>query len=63
VTVAVVETLGADAYLYGTVSGTGTEVIVRAGGRDQIRMGEVVHVTADPRSVHLFDTATGLRLN
>ncbi len=63
VAVTVVETLGADAYLYGTATNTGAEVIVRAGGRDRIRMGDTVHVTADPRSVHLFDKQTGVRVN
>ncbi|AQT79889.1 sugar ABC transporter ATP-binding protein [Mycolicibacterium litorale] len=63
VTVAVVETLGADAYLYGTAKDSGADLIVRATGRDQIRMGDIVHVTADPHSIHLFDAGTGNRLN
>jgi multiple sugar transport system ATP-binding protein len=65
VTVAVVETLGADAYLYGTIrcGGADVNVVVRASGRDQIRMGDTVHVTADPHAIHLFDKATGTRIN
>ncbi|GAS95565.1 ABC transporter ATP-binding protein [Mycolicibacterium canariasense] len=62
VTVAVVETLGADAYLYGTVGGVGSDVIVRTSGRDRIGMGDVVHVTADPDAIHLFDKGTGIRM-
>jgi multiple sugar transport system ATP-binding protein len=62
VAVAMVETLGADAYLYGTASPVGADVIVRTSGRDQIRMGDTVHVTADPHAIHLFDQATGDRI-
>ncbi len=39
------------------------DVIVRTSGRDQIRMGDTVHVTADPpHAIHLFDKATGARV-
>lgn len=62
VTVAVVETLGADAYLYGTAEGVGVDVIVRTSGRDHIGMGDTVYVTADPAGIHLFDTVTGSRV-
>ncbi len=62
VTVAMVEILGADAYLYGTAGPVGADVIVRTSGRDQIRMGDTVHVTADPHAIHLFDKVTGVRV-
>jgi multiple sugar transport system ATP-binding protein len=65
VEVTVVEELGADAFVYGTcdVAGTPSNVVVRVSGRDHVRKGEVIHVTTDPRHVHVFDTSTGLRLS
>jgi multiple sugar transport system ATP-binding protein len=65
VQVNLVEDLGADAYVYGTsgVEGTPSNVIVRLSGRDHPQKGEVLHVTTDPRHVHVFDTATGARLS
>jgi len=65
VQVSLVEDLGADAYVYGTsgVEGTPANVIVRLSGRDHPKKGEVLHVTTDPRHVHVFDTETGARLS
>ena len=65
VTVTVVEELGADAFIYGTcdVEGTPGSVIVRLAQRGTVARGDVVHVTTDPRHVHVFDTATGARLS
>jgi multiple sugar transport system ATP-binding protein len=63
--VTVVEELGADGFAYGTsdVEGTPATIIVRVSGRDSVRKGDVIHVTTDPASVHVFDTATGERLS
>ncbi len=63
--VTVVEELGADEFVYGTcdVEGTPGNVIVRLSGRGQARRGDVIHVTTDPSSVHVFDTDTGERLS
>ena len=63
--VTVVEELGADSFVYGTcdVEGTPSNVIVRAGGRDHPRKGEMLYVTTDPEHVHVFDTETGERLS
>jgi multiple sugar transport system ATP-binding protein len=63
--VTVVEELGADAFVYGTsdVEGTPHNVVVRVSGRDAVRKGDVIHVTTDPHSVHVFDTTTGERLS
>ncbi len=63
--VTVVEELGADEFVYGTcdVEGTPGNVIVRLSGRGQARRGDVIHVTTDPASVHVFDTDTGERLS
>ncbi len=65
ITVTVVEELGADEFVYGTsdVEGTPGNVIVRLSGRGQARKGDVIHVTTDPDSVHVFDTDTGERLS
>ena len=65
VDVTVVEELGADAFVYGTseVVGTPHTVVVRVSDRNSVRKGDVIHVTTDPRSVHVFDTDTGERLS
>ncbi|HSE09684.1 MAG TPA: sn-glycerol-3-phosphate ABC transporter ATP-binding protein UgpC [Nocardioidaceae bacterium] len=65
VKVAVVEELGADAFLYGTsdVEGTPSQVVVRMEARREIQKGSTVHVMTDPEKVHVFDTTTGERLS
>jgi multiple sugar transport system ATP-binding protein len=65
INVTVVEELGADGYVYGTcdVQGTPGNVIVRVSGRDQVQKGDVIYVTTDPSSVHVFDTESGERLS
>jgi multiple sugar transport system ATP-binding protein len=65
VTVGVVETLGADAYLYGTakVEGGDVDVIARIGSRERVGTGDTVHVTADTDAIHLFDQVTGVRIS
>jgi multiple sugar transport system ATP-binding protein len=65
VTVNVIEELGADAFVYGTSDAEGTphDVIVRVGGRDTTAKGDVLHVSTDPRHVHVFDKETGVRLS
>jgi len=65
VTVAVVEELGADGYVYGTsdVEGTPHDIIVRVSARQKVMKGDVLHVTTDPAQVHVFDTETGERLS
>ncbi|MXG92216.1 ABC transporter ATP-binding protein [Nocardioides flavescens] len=65
INVTVVEELGADGYVYGTcdVEGTPSNVIVRVSARDSVRKGDVLHVTTDPKNVHVFDTESGERLS
>ncbi len=65
VTITVVEELGSDAFVYGTtgIEGTPNNVIVRVNGRDTVRRGDVIHVTTDPASVHVFDADSGDRLS
>src|SRR5437764_1934903 len=62
VKVALVEDLGSDSYVYGSLGDDAeSNVIVRA-GRQHPRPGEVVKVAADSAHLHLFDAATGLRI-
>ncbi|MEX0427656.1 ABC transporter ATP-binding protein [Nocardioides sp. DS6] len=65
VTVTVVEELGSDSFVYGSsdVEGTPSTIIVRVSAKDQVAKGETIHVTTDPADVHVFDTASGLRLS
>ena len=65
VDITVVEELGADAFVYGTsdVEGTPNTVIVRVSTRDSVHKGDVIHVTTDPRNVHVFDTDSGERIS
>ena len=61
VKVTVVEELGADGFVYGTsdVEGTPGNVIIRVSARDSIHKGDTIHVTTDPKNVHVFDNETG----
>src|SRR4051812_46896667 len=65
VDVTVVEELGADGFVYGTcdVEGTPTQMIVRVTARGTVRPGDRIHVTTDPRQVHVFDTDSGERIS
>ncbi len=60
----VVEELGADAYVYGraNVGGEERQLVVRAGGRAAITPGSTIQVAPRVARVHLFDSASGLRL-
>jgi len=66
VEVAVVEELGADAFLYGLLNG-GTdepkEIIARIDARRPPEKGAKVKLAADPERIHLFSTATGERVS
>jgi multiple sugar transport system ATP-binding protein len=62
-TVDVVEELGSESYLYCTSEGhDGAHVVVRTEGLSEARRGDHVSLVPNPGAVHLFDTATGLRL-
>jgi multiple sugar transport system ATP-binding protein len=63
--VTVVEELGADAFVYGTsdVEGTPSTLIVRVSARNSVHKGDVIYVTTDPHSVHVFDTDSGERIS
>jgi multiple sugar transport system ATP-binding protein len=64
VTVDVVEELGADAYIYGTLSSAQADmpIVARTDGRKVPQKGSTVHLAPKPAHVHLFDHKSGLRL-
>jgi multiple sugar transport system ATP-binding protein len=62
-TIDTVEELGSDSFLYCTPEGhPGLSMVSRAEGLSAARPGELVQLRPDPGALHLFDTATGLRL-
>ena len=62
-TVDAVEELGSESYLYCTAQGMDhQEVVVRTEGLSSSQRGDQVSLVPKPEAVHLFDTATGLRL-
>jgi len=68
--VSVVEELGADAYLYGTLAGlnedermTAQQVVGRISSRTPPHRGSTVRLSVDPDRVHVFSTQTGDRLS
>ena len=68
--VAVVEELGADAFLYGTVTGlsdeeqlTAQQITARISSRTPPERGSTVRLKIDPEHVHVFSQADGSRLS
>ncbi|MGV9711712.1 ABC transporter ATP-binding protein [Gordonia sp. NPDC003424] len=63
--VTLVEKLGSDSFLYGTsdVDGTSRRMVVRAPARTTTAKGDGLRLVPDPERVHLFDAATGLRID
>jgi multiple sugar transport system ATP-binding protein len=64
VEVSVIEELGADSFVHGfsEVEGTPHALTIRISERNTVHKGDVIHVTTQPGSVHLFDGTTGERL-
>ncbi|MFV2145171.1 ABC transporter ATP-binding protein [Isoptericola sp. G70] len=72
VEVNLVEELGSDAFVYGSLktegaagelhSGNSDQVIVRIDPRDVPMKGDTIHVTIEPGKSHVFSPATGARL-
>jgi multiple sugar transport system ATP-binding protein len=62
--VLMVEELGADSYVHGftEIAGERQLLIVRAEERGSVRKGDVIHALPAPSRVHVFDTASGVRL-
>jgi multiple sugar transport system ATP-binding protein len=66
IAVSLVESLGADAYVYGDVlllNGEKLQVVVRTDGRTPPRAGDMVEVSIGLNHIHLFDPETGERLH
>ena len=69
--VAVVEELGADSYLYGTLAGLSEDelvgaqqIVARVGGhRNTPQKGAVVRLAVDPTRVHVFSNESELRIS
>ena len=64
-TVTLVEGLGADAYVHGTVplrDGTTIDITMRTDGRKQPTKGESLLLTIDQARIHAFDPTSGVRL-
>ena len=67
----VVEELGADGYVYGTIAGlsteeklTATQIVARVSARTPPQRGSVVKLSPrDPASIHVFSPKTEARLN
>jgi multiple sugar transport system ATP-binding protein len=62
--VAVVEELGADAYLYGTAEHNNEhqQIVARIDARMPVEKGSTIHLAAVPEKLHLFSTSTEERL-
>ncbi|UCI08515.1 ABC transporter ATP-binding protein [Mesorhizobium sp. B1-1-8] len=56
----VVEPTGSETHVYGSVGDDTVRAVFR--DRLQVKPGDRLPVTVDPRNIHLFDTATGLPL-
>ena len=73
VLVEVVEELGSDAFVYGrpvdpdvkfaNATDEGAQVIVRWDPKNPPKAGDTITVEAIPHAIHLFDSATGERIN
>lgn len=69
VDVVVVEELGADSYLYGTLAGKHgdtvdeAQIVARLSARHPISRGHVVRLAPDLSKMHVFSNKTGLRIS
>ncbi|MCG7291495.1 sn-glycerol-3-phosphate ABC transporter ATP-binding protein UgpC [Corynebacterium afermentans] len=64
-TVDVIERLGSETFIYSHKQGANKApgFVIRTDEREVPEPGSAIHVTFDPAYVHVFDSATGLRLN
>ncbi len=58
----VVEHLGADTLVHGSIEDGATELVVRLNGISAVKQGETLRVHIDPANIHVFDGKTGKRL-
>ena len=57
-----IEHLGADTLLHGTLGNSDSKLTVRLAGISTINQGEVLPLSIEVKNVHVFDTDTGKRL-
>ena len=64
VKVAVIEELGADAFLYGTAEHDGNhqQIVAKIGARMNVEKGSLIHLEAQTDKLHLFSGSTEERL-
>jgi multiple sugar transport system ATP-binding protein len=64
VKVAVIEELGADAFLYGTAEHNNEhqQIVARIDARMKVEKGSTIHLAAEPDKLHLFSVSTEERL-
>jgi multiple sugar transport system ATP-binding protein len=64
VKVAVIEELGADAFLYGTAEHDGNhqQIVAKIGARMNVEKGSLIHLEAQTDKLHLFSASTEERL-
>jgi multiple sugar transport system ATP-binding protein len=67
VTVEVVEELGSDAFLHGSIDGTSSAespslIVARVNPKEPPQKGATIHLAPTQTNLHFFDTATGERL-
>jgi sn-glycerol 3-phosphate transport system ATP-binding protein len=60
--VELIEPLGAETLVYGRLSGDGAELTARVHGEAALEPGATLNLTVEPRHLHLFDRASGARL-
>ncbi|HHG90040.1 MAG TPA: sn-glycerol-3-phosphate import ATP-binding protein UgpC [Devosia sp.] len=60
--VRVIEQLGADTLVHGTLGENGTELVARLEGIRAMAPGDVLDLNMAAKSIHLFDSKTGRRL-
>jgi multiple sugar transport system ATP-binding protein len=62
-TIVAVEELGSDSFVYCTPNGhSDLSLVARTGGLNSSQAGTIVHLMPDVSSMHVFDTASGARL-
>jgi multiple sugar transport system ATP-binding protein len=62
VKVALVEELGAEAFLHGTAENIGEQIVARIDARMHCEKGSTMHLAAEPEQLHVFSASTGERL-
>ncbi|EFO32871.1 sn-glycerol-3-phosphate import ATP-binding protein UgpC [Roseibium sp. TrichSKD4] len=62
VKVNVIESVGAETYIYASFANGGPEIVLRVSSHSQHEPGEVLHLRAKEEDLHFFDAETGKRI-